>query len=428
MKVIETENLGKKYRLGVINRGMLYKDIQSWWAKLRGHEDPNAPLLSMGSHGQRNANDFWAFRNVSFSVNPGEIVGVIGRNGAGKSTLLKVLSQITAPTEGSIRLRGRAASLLEVGTGFHGELTGRENIYLNGAILGMSRMEVKSKLDEIVSFAEVEQFLDTPVKRYSSGMYVRLAFSVAAHLEPDILMVDEVLAVGDAAFREKCLTKMDDVAKHHGRAVLFVSHNMEAVRSLCSRGILLQWGELIADGPIDSVLQRYLKSDDSLSDEAFGDNRAGSGRLRMTDLTLRNETGQPMEVVPAGGSVTFEISYKQTGLMSNELFSLGFSLHTATADVLSNYSHFNGTEFLGDNKSGVIRMTWPSVDMVPGRYFIGFVATVRNGPHFGELLDKSGTIVFEVVPSEYYRKNVRVTDGLGVLLIKSSWELEACPK
>lgn len=427
MKVIETENLGKRYRLGVINRGMLYKDFQSWWAKIRGQEDPNAPIQSAVRKGKgvgRN-DEFWAFRNVSFSVAPGEIVGIIGRNGAGKSTLLKVLSQITAPTVGCIRMRGRAASLLEVGTGFHGELTGRENIFLNGAILGMSRPEVRAKLDEIVAFAEIDQFLDTPVKRYSSGMYVRLAFSVAAHLDPDILMVDEVLAVGDVAFREKCLAKMDDVAKRCGRAVLFVSHNMEAVRSLCSRGILLQWGEMIADGPIGDVLQRYLKSNGDNASEAFGENRAGSGRLRMTELVMRDETGHPVETVPAGSTVVFEVSYHQNGLAPRENFSLGLSLHTATADLMSNYSHFEGTEFSAESTGGIVRMKWTSVDLVPGRYFMGFVAVVRGGAHTGELLDKTGTIVLEVTPSEFYRKGSRVTEGLGAMMIRASWSQEA---
>jgi len=225
--VIRVENLSKQYRLGTLNHGTLYRDLQSWWARKRGREDPNS-RIGTSDHSQSNNDTFWALKDVSFSVEKGEVVGIIGRNGAGKSTLLKILSRVTAPTTGEVKVKGRIASLLEVGTGFHPELTGRENIYLNGSILGMKKREIDAKFDEIVKFAEIEKFLDTPVKRYSSGMYVRLAFAVAAHLEPEILIIDEVLAVGDAAFQKKCLGKMKDVSTKEGRTVLFVSHNMGA--------------------------------------------------------------------------------------------------------------------------------------------------------------------------------------------------------
>ena len=215
--VIKVENLSKLYRLGVINRDMLYKDLQSRWAKFRGKEDPNAPIGAKHRQRLEHGDEFWALRNVDLEVKEGEILGIIGRNGAGKSTMLKILSQITAPTEGKIKVKGRIASLLEVGTGFHPELTGRENVYLNGAILGMTRKEVASKFDEIVAFAEIDEFIDTPVKRYSSGMYVRLAFAVAAHLDPEILIVDEVLAVGDAAFQQKCMSKMQSASQDSGK-------------------------------------------------------------------------------------------------------------------------------------------------------------------------------------------------------------------
>ena len=284
MDIISVEGLGKQYRLGVINRGMLYKDLQSWWARLTGGEDPNSPVLGGGSSGKNGR--FWALRDVSFSVKPGEVIGVVGRNGAGKSTLLKLLSQITAPTEGSIKLGGRIASLLEVGTGFHSELTGRENIFLNGAILGMPRSEVRRKFDQIVDFAEVGKFVDTPVKRYSSGMFVRLAFSVAAHLDPDILVVDEVLAVGDANFQRRCLERMDEAATKEGRTILFVSHNMAAVKTLCHRGILLEKGTVVMDGSCDSVVARYLSPEWSEQETFANCHRHGSGRLKITDLSL----------------------------------------------------------------------------------------------------------------------------------------------
>ncbi|WP_136513076.1 ABC transporter ATP-binding protein [Geomonas edaphica] len=256
-KVISVENLSKRYRLGVVSHQTLMHDFQSWWSRIRGKEDPNSPI-----DGPRRANadaTFWALRDISFEVAKGDVLGVIGRNGAGKTTLLKVLSEVTAPTNGSVRYKGRIASLLEVGTGFHPELTGRENIFLNAALYGMKKNDVRNKIDEIVSFAEIDQFIDTPVKRYSSGMYMRLAFSVAAHLDPDILVVDEVLAVGDAQFQKKCLGKLEDVGKD-GRTVLFVSHNMSTVMNLCNRCIILENGRLTFDGDTKAGITSYLKT------------------------------------------------------------------------------------------------------------------------------------------------------------------------
>jgi len=255
--IISVENLSKSYRLGQIGTGTLTNDLKVWWARTRGK--PN-PLLKIGQtdHGNQDGETLWALHDVSFTVQQGEVLGVIGRNGAGKSTLLKILSRVTAPTSGCVKVKGRIASLLEVGTGFHPELTGRENIYLNGAILGMTKQEIARKFDEIVAFAEVEKFIDTPVKRYSSGMYVRLAFAVAAHLESEILLVDEVLAVGDAEFQKKCLGKMGDVATNEGRTVLFVSHNMAAVEILCDRCILIGFGKIATAGLTRDVINSYL--------------------------------------------------------------------------------------------------------------------------------------------------------------------------
>ena len=257
---ISIQNVSKAYRLGVIGHGTLREDLQSWWARVRGKEDPNRII---GSKEAIEGDTLWALRDVSFDVEQGSVWGIIGANGAGKSTLLKILSRVTAPTSGQIKVRGRVASLLEVGTGFHPELTGRENIFLNGAILGMTKAEVRKKFDEIVAFSEIEKFIDTPVKRYSSGMYVRLAFAVAAHLDPEILVVDEVLAVGDAAFQKKCIGKMGAVAKE-GRTVLFVSHNMGAVRNLCQQGIVLRNGRVAYQGGANDAVDFYLaKSSES---------------------------------------------------------------------------------------------------------------------------------------------------------------------
>lgn len=254
---IKAEHVSKEYRLGIINHGMLFKDLKSWWARKRGKEDPYSKIGSQ--HFDDQADRFWALKDVSLEIKQGDRVGIIGRNGAGKSTLLKILSRITEPTEGSIKIKGRVASLLEVGTGFHPELTGRDNIYLSGAIQGMKRREIDRKIDEIIEFSEIAKFIDTPVKRYSSGMYVRLAFAVAAHLESEILLADEVLAVGDQEFQKKCLGKMEDVSKKEGRTVLFVSHNLGAVLSLCNTGFLLDNGKCINSGPIRTIAMEYLE-------------------------------------------------------------------------------------------------------------------------------------------------------------------------
>lgn len=259
--VIKAENIGKLYKLGEIGTGTLSHDLNRWWARVRGKEDPFAKVGQTNDRTQKGSSDYvWALQDINFEVRQGEVLGIIGRNGAGKSTLLKILSKVTNPTVGQIKVKGRIASLLEVGTGFHPELTGRENIFLNGAILGMSRSEIRSKFDEIVDFAGVERYIDTPVKRYSSGMYVRLAFAVAAFLEPEILIVDEVLAVGDAEFQKKCIGRMKDVSMNDGRTVLFVSHNMGAINMLCGESVLLRNGTLHMHGNSKLVIQEYLRS------------------------------------------------------------------------------------------------------------------------------------------------------------------------
>jgi lipopolysaccharide transport system ATP-binding protein len=259
MQVIKVENLFKQYQLGQVSTGTISHDLNRWFHKIRGKEDPYEIITGENAREEKGTSNYiWALKDINFDVKQGEVLGIIGRNGAGKSTLLKILSKVTAPTKGTIKIRGRIASLLEVGTGFHPELTGRENIFLNGAILGMTKSEIRSKFDEIVAFSGVEKYIDTPVKRYSSGMYVRLAFAVAAHLEPEILIVDEVLAVGDAEFQKKCLGKMKDVS-NQGRTVIFVSHNLVAVKSLCQRGILMERGGIAFMGSADETVEHYMK-------------------------------------------------------------------------------------------------------------------------------------------------------------------------
>mgnify|MGYP001170025621 FL=1 len=258
---IKFENISKQYRLGVVGTGTISHDLNRWWHKVRGKEDPYLKIGDTNDRSQKAESDYvWALRDISFDVKQGDVLGIIGKNGAGKSTLLKILSRVTSPTTGSIKAKGRIASLLEVGTGFHPEMTGRENIYMNGAIMGMTKTEITRKLDEIVDFAGIERYVDTPVKRYSSGMTVRLGFAIAAHLEPEILVVDEVLAVGDAEFQKKAIGKMQDVSQGEGRTVLFVSHNMGSIKRLCNTGILLQNGTIIDSGDINYVTDQYLKA------------------------------------------------------------------------------------------------------------------------------------------------------------------------
>lgn len=291
---IQVENISKQYNLGTVGTGTLSHDLNRWWALARGKEDPYLTLGESNDRTKKGSSDLvWALKDINFSVQQGEVLGIIGRNGAGKSTLLKILSRTTTPTKGCFKVKGRIASLLEVGTGFHPELSGRENIFLNGAILGMTKAEIKSKFDEIVDFSGVERYIDTPVKRYSSGMYVRLAFAVAAHLEPEILIVDEVLAVGDLEFQKKCLGKMKDISINDGRTVLFVSHNISAVKNLCDKGIILQHGSLMMNGYIDQVLEHYMndhiiQSTIKLSEIPRND---VNGLLKFTDILFKDKNG-----------------------------------------------------------------------------------------------------------------------------------------
>ena len=271
-KVIEFDGVGKQYVLGTFGTGTLSQDLNRWWARVRGKEDPYLKIGEVNDRTKKGDSRFvWALKDISFSVEQGDVVGIIGKNGAGKSTLLKILSRVTSPTVGSIKVKGRIASLLEVGTGFHPEMTGRENIYMNGSIMGMTRAEITRKLDEIVDFAGVEKYLDTPVKRYSSGMIVRLGFAIAAHLDPEILVVDEVLAVGDAEFQKKAIGKMHDVANGQGRTVLFVSHNMAAVKSLCKKGVVMKNGGIEYTGDIESSVAHYLQIGNHSSEEKIID-------------------------------------------------------------------------------------------------------------------------------------------------------------
>lgn len=366
--VISVENVSKQYRLGSINHRLLYRDVQSWWARIRGQEDPNSIVSAVGSTNKDET--FWALRDISFQVRQGEVLGIIGRNGAGKSTLLKILSRVTAPTTGLVRMKGRITSLLEVGTGFHPELTGRENIFLNGAILGMSRQEIKNKFDEIVSFAEVEKFLDTPVKRYSSGMYVRLAFSVAAHLEPDILIVDEVLAVGDQQFQKKCLGKMKTVGRS-GRTVLFVSHNMQTTQNLCNRCILLNKGQLMHDGDTFEVIGHYLSSirdnPEKVDLVTNAQRREGSGRIRFTEVIVTNTNNVAQTQFLMGNTIRINFEYKVYGPMRGIKIFVAFRTGQGLPAVTS-VQHIITEDIVPAGMAGFASIDLPNIQLRPGEY------------------------------------------------------------
>lgn len=300
MLALKAENISKQYRLGQVGTGTLSHDLNRFWHKVRGKEDPYLKIGEANDRATKGTSEYvWSLRDINFEIEQGDAIGIIGRNGAGKSTLLKLLSKVTKPTTGKIHTQGRIASLLEVGTGFHPEMTGRENVFLNGAILGMTRKEISRKFDEIVAFSGVERYIDTPVKRYSSGMYVRLAFAVAAHLESEILIVDEVLAVGDADFQKKCLGKMNDVAKGEGRTILFVSHNMTAVKELCNKGILLNQGTLGYEGNMLDTIIEYQKSSATASSYHYNGNineALGNEKIKVKEFSVTPISGNLIDI------------------------------------------------------------------------------------------------------------------------------------
>ena len=363
---IKIEGLKKRYRLGTIGGGTLVGDLQSWWARKRGREDPNSKI---GAKVYGKNETFMALDGIDLTVKKGERLGIIGHNGAGKSTLLKLLSRVTGPTEGTIKLDGRISSMLEVGTGFNGELTGRENIYLNGAILGMTKAEVDSKMEDIIEFSECRQFIDTPVKRYSSGMYVKLAFSVAAHLDSEILIMDEVLAVGDMAFQKKCLDKMSQVSKDEGRTILYVSHNMNTIRQLCDRCIVMDHGKIVFNGVVEDAINIYLGKEldvKKVYDLSHDRQKNSTGYISFKKIELLNQSNQ----LPFGSSLNFELSFTCTENMQNLHFRFCVNTRDGTAiatSVSEKVDIANG--FYGAKR---FRLDLPSLS--PGKYILRIVA------------------------------------------------------
>jgi lipopolysaccharide transport system ATP-binding protein len=363
-------------------------------------------------------NILWALKNVSFEVKQGEIVGIIGRNGAGKSTLLKILSRITEPTEGRAEVYGRVGSLLEVGTGFHPELTGRENVYLNGAILGMRKAEIDRKFDEIVAFADVEKFLDTPVKHYSSGMSVRLAFAVAAHLEPEILIVDEVLAVGDAAFQKKCLGKMRDVTRE-GRTVLIVSHNMAAIQGLCSKCYLLSSGQLVAEGPPRSVVEGYLADVSVATPALLGQrrDRQGSGEIQFLEVAILDAKGRPVDVALSGQDIAIVVSYRSRDEKPISRLDVHITFSTTLGQFMFNCSsEGSGHPFEVLPPSGQVVCHIPELPLAPGQYVFSLFSTV--GGVIADWVQEAGCL--HVAAGDYFGTGQLRTHEEG-FLVKHKW-------
>lgn len=360
--VIKVEGLSKQYRLGQVGKKTLHDDINRWMHRILGKEDP---YLKIGEENDRskkgNSEYVWALKDINFEVRRGEVLGIIGRNGAGKSTLLKILSKVTAPTTGQVKIKGRIASLLEVGTGFHPELSGRDNIFLNGAILGMTRKEIKRKFDEIVDFAGVERYIDTPVKRYSSGMYVRLAFAVAAHLDPEILIVDEVLAVGDVEFQKKCLGKMKDASINEGRTVLFVSHNLTAVENLCNRGILLNHGKIIHASDASGAVSEYIK----LNSKDTGQNFVGKGAIKEAVVYLEKSNDSYKS------DLKFELTFSTIDPIRNLVLGIVIKDTLETPLIGVNNKHYLNEPLNREElKNGKINVHFNKVNLLPGSYRI----------------------------------------------------------
>ncbi|MBE0393852.1 Teichoic acids export ATP-binding protein TagH [Flavobacterium sp. PL0002] len=366
--ILKAENISKQYRLGQVGTGTLSHDLNRWWHQVRGKENPYLKIGDTNDRSTKGESDYvWALQDINFEVERGEVLGIIGKNGAGKSTLLKILSRVTAPTTGSIKFGGRVASLLEVGTGFNGEMTGRENIFLNGAILGMTKKEIASKIAEIIEFSGCERYIDTPVKRYSSGMTVRLAFAVAAFLEPEILIIDEVLAVGDAEFQKKAIGKMQDISKQGGRTVLFVSHNMAAVKSLCTRGVVLEHGKVVFEGDITNAVSNYLRGHSEALNHKFFSDDYDYDRFKLNEIFINPKGGIADEVLDEEQIIEFNtrIIIKNNA----ERLHLTYVLKDDEGVTLFTFSNSKSGIKL-ENGENTIKCTFPKGFLNIGTYFM----------------------------------------------------------
>ncbi len=412
--IIKIENLSKRYKLGT--RGASYTTLREAVSNIA-----RSPLKMISRNDLNEKNSFWALRDVGFEVEPGEIVGIIGRNGAGKSTLLKILARVTEPTEGRIELYGNANSLLEVGTGFHPELTGRENIFVNGAILGMKNFEIKRLFDEIVAFAEIEKFLDTAVKHYSSGMYMRLAFSVAAHLNPDILIIDEVLSVGDAQFQKKCLGKVRDVAKA-GRTVLFVSHNMAAVENLCVRGVVLRNGKVTFDGEQTGAISHYLESVNKNIDSNFMEraDRTGSGEVRVTAIEIKDLNGNSLYNAMSGQDIDIHFHFETQPNLQTSNVVVGFMVRTyLDVPVFLQHNRLTGDRWDSLPSKGAFVCRIRKLPLPPADYRFGY-SVMRDDEYLDRIDDASELTVIE---GDFYGAGEVPPISHGCCLVDAEWRL-----
>lgn len=417
--VIKVEGVSKLYRLGEVGTGTLSHDLKRWWYKVRRKEDPYLKIGQVNDRTQRaeKGEMVWALRDISFEVKEGEVLGIIGRNGAGKSTLLKILSRITSPTEGVVKIKGRIASLLEVGTGFHPEMTGRENIYMNGTIMGMRRAEIDRRLDEIVEFAGIAKYLDTPVKRYSSGMTVRLGFAVAAHLNAEILLVDEVLAVGDAEFQKKALGKMQEVSHDQGRTVLFVSHNMGAVRSICNKGLLLKNGILLRNvSDIEIIIDEYINEiykHNNLTKIEDTTDRKGTGEIIITDFIINDN--QKTHIFKSGEPLSVEIDYKSYTNTPQARFIVSLFNHEGVC--ISRFdSELDDAPLQISNQGRIKLIINDNFALPPGRYYFNAAIMSRN-----LLTDHIEKIKFFEIVSGNFFNNRKEPMGKMICYVKHKW-------
>ena len=405
--MLKVEDVYKKYRLGTIGGGTLTADLQSWWAKVRHKEDPNSKIGAK-TYGKNEV--FYALNGISFEVRKGEALGIIGGNGAGKSTTLKLISQVTAPTKGKIYLNGRITSMLEVGTGFHPELTGRENIYLNGAILGMTKSEIDSKIEEIIDFSECRKFIDTPVKRYSSGMYVKLAFSVAAHLDSEIMIMDEVLAVGDMTFQKKCIEKMKHIANDEGRTILYVSHNMNTIRQLCDRCIVLDKGKVVFEGDVEESIEKYMGYNKKVEQEyIFSDDLHKHLKIR-DQLYMESLKMVSNNVVSYGESIKMVLKCKSKKVFDYVKFR--FEIHYQDGNLLG--AMFTDTSVKTDESSREFLIEMHTDHLIPGRYTVDIIAYMDG--MFGNQQFLDG-----VYPGFSFEIKDELSDGNKLIWRKSDW-------
>jgi lipopolysaccharide transport system ATP-binding protein len=421
MIVLKAENISKQYRLGQLGTGTISHDLNRMWAKMRGKEDPYLKVGDTNDRSKTGGSDYvWSLKDINFEVKQGEVLGIIGKNGAGKSTLLKILSQVTTPTTGEVKVKGRIAALLEVGTGFHPDLSGRENIFLNGAILGMTKAEIKSKLDEIVDFSGVAKYLDTPVKRYSSGMMVRLGFAVAAHLDPEILIVDEVLAVGDQEFQDKCIGKMKDVSSS-GRTVLFVSHNMASIKSLCTRAILLKQGTVEKDDSVTSVLSHYKGLSDLNAIVYPNANSKAEFKIGawVNKLWMQDGKGNITNNFETGSSINICAEYDSIHSSSINDFCIAFAIESVTGEVIADLSNVfvNGYKNTIEPR-GVFKCTLPKVMLSEGQYKLNVFISIKGISQYWV----KEVIGFNIDRTDYFGTTLVPNPRDGFLILDQVWD------